>query len=305
MIPNSLKIGDKIGVIAPSNVIKKDDMEYIKKSKELLEDSGFEVVFGQNIAMASTKYGATAKQKAKDVNDMFKDSRVKAIFCVKGGNDSNSTFEYLDYEVIKNNPKIICGFSDSTSILNIIHEITGLVTFNGPTFKSLTSWQTDYGYKQIMERFVLKNLKLGQDDDKFITLKDGVAQGKLIGGNLSLFSQMITGKYNVNVDNKILFLEDLGIETEPNAINHYFYYLKQNGVFDKIKGIWLGNYEHESKITIEEILLNCLENEYNFPIIKSDNFGHIDKKTVIPIGIEAKIDTSKDIKIELLENCVK
>ena len=80
--------------------------------------------------------------------------------------------------------------------------------------------------------------------------------------------------------------------------------MKQNGVFDKIKGIWLGNYEHESKITLEKILLDTLEDQYNFPIIKSNNFGHLETKTVIPIGINARIDTSKDVKIELIENCV-
>ena len=79
--------------------------------------------------------------------------------------------------------------------------------------------------------------------------------------------------------------------------------MKQNGVFDKIKGIWLGNYD--GAVSIEKILLDTLEGEYSFPIIKSNNFGHIDKKTVIPIGTMAKIDTNLENKIELLENCVK
>ena len=79
--------------------------------------------------------------------------------------------------------------------------------------------------------------------------------------------------------------------------------MKQNGVFDKIKGIWLGNYD--GSISLEKILLDTLEGEYKFPIIKSDNFGHIDKKTVIPIGTMAMIDTNSQRKIELIENCVK
>ena len=81
--------------------------------------------------------------------------------------------------------------------------------------------------------------------------------------------------------------------------------MKQNGVFDKIKGIWVGNYEHESNITLEKIVMDVLGDEYYFPIIKSNNFGHIETKTVIPIGIKARIDTSKEVKIELIENCVK
>ena len=79
----------------------------------------------------------------------------------------------------------------------------------------------------------------------------------------------------------------------------------KNGVFDKIKGMWLGNYTHESGITLEQILLDTLGNEFKGPIIKSENFGHIEQKTVIPIGVMAKIDTSENVKIELLERCVK
>ena len=83
------------------------------------------------------------------------------------------------------------------------------------------------------------------------------------------------------------------------------YYLKQNGVFNKIRGIWVGNYEHEDNIQLEQILLDTIGDEYNFPIIKSNNFGHTDRKTVIPIGTIAKIDTNSQEKIELLEKCVK
>ena len=100
-------------------------------------------------------------------------------------------------------------------------------------------------------------------------------------------------------------LEELGIETMPSLASNFLYYMKQNGVFDKIKGLWIGFYEHESGIPLEKVILDTLENKYNFPIIKSNNFGHTETKTVIPIGIKARIDTTKDKKIELIENCVK
>ena len=84
-------------------------------------------------------------------------------------------------------------------------------------------------------------------------------------------------------------------------ISNYLYKCKQNGVFDNIKGLWIGNYEHDSKITLEKIVLDVIEDEYNFPIIKSDNFGHGTLKTVIPIGVKARIDTKIDEKIKLIE----
>ncbi len=87
-------------------------------------------------------------------------------------------------------------------------------------------------------------------------------------------------------------------------ISNYLYKCMQNGVFDKIKGLWIGNYEHESGITLEQIVLDTLEDNYNFPIIKSDNFGHGLLKTVIPIGINSIIDTEADQKIKLVEQAV-
>lgn len=178
MIPEVLKKGDTIGVIAPSNSIKEDDNEYIKKSSELFENLGFNIKFGEFVYSNSLGYSASPFEKAKDLNSMFADPNIKAIFCVKGGENSNTTFDFLDYELIKNNPKILCGFSDSTSITNVITAKTNLVTFSGPTFKSLTSWDTDYSFKEIIKRFVNRSLDLGILEDKFKTLVDGVAVRK-------------------------------------------------------------------------------------------------------------------------------
>lgn len=296
----NLKKGDCIGVVAPSDYIEEKDLEYINASISLMEALGFKVKFGKNIFDNTLKYGTAPKKRAEDINLMFKDNEIKAIFCAKGGEDSNCCFEYLDYDAIKNNPKIICGFSDNTSILNVINEKCNMITFNGPTFKSLTSWGTEDAYIEVVEKFVQAKNILGREDDEYQTVKEGQAEGKLIGGNLELFTKLVCGKYKVDVKDKILFLEELGFESSPEVVNSNIYYLKQNGVFDNIAGLWIGNYEHPSKITLEEIICNAL-NEINFPIIKSNNFGHINQKSIIPIGARAKIDTSKKIKIELTE----
>ena len=302
MIPEKLKKGDYIGVIAPSNCIETDDLEYINASIALMESSGFKIKFGNFVFENTLKYGTDPVKRAKDINLMFKDPEVKAIMCVKGGEDSNSCFDYIDFEIIKNNTKIICGFSDNTSILDVINDKTGLVTFHGPTFKSLTSWGTITAYEQFMKTFVKNANEIGDREDEYKTIQDGEAEGLLVGGNLSLVTKLVCGKYKINIKNKILFLEELGFESMPELVNSNIYYLKQNGVFDEIAGLWIGNYEHPSKISLEEIIMNVLKDDYKFPIIKSDNFGHIDKKTVIPIGARAKIDTTKDVKIELVEN---
>lgn len=303
--PNKIKIGDTIGVVAPSNPIIDDNVQEIEEAKKIIEELGFKVKFSKNLFSNMNSYSASAKEKAEDINEMFNDKDVKMIWCAKGGENSNSTFEYLDYEMIKQNPKIICGYSDITSLTNMITERTGLVTFSGTNFKTIATDETDYSLKEAIKRFVDGSLELGVLEDQYTTIKEGIAEGELIGGNLSLTRAMVAGKYSIDFTDKILFLEELGFETGPALASNFLYYMKQNGVFDKIKGIWLGDYTHESGISLEKILLDTIGDEFKGPIIKSENFGHIEKKTVIPIGIKAKIDTNEKVKIKLLENCVK
>lgn len=298
--PESLKMGDTIGVVAPSNPIVGDNIEELERARQIIEGLGFKVKYSKNLFSNTNGYSATAKEKAEDINQMFEDKEVKMIWCAKGGENSNSTFEYINYEIIKRNPKIICGYSDITSLTNIITEKTGLITYNGTNFKTIATDETDYSLKQVLKRLVDGSLEFGAKEDEYITIKPGQAEGELIGGNLSIIKSLVTGKYSIDFTNKILFLEEFGLETGPAMANNYLYYMKQNGVFDKIKGLWLGNYTHESGIALEKIVLDVLEDEYEFPIIKSENFGHIENKTVIPIGAKARIDTSKKMKIQLL-----
>ena len=302
--PQKLKIGDTIGVVAPSSPIIGNNIEELNKAKEIVERSGFKVKYSKNLFSNTNGYSSTAKEKAEDINEMFADKEVKMIWCAKGGNNSNSTFEYLDYELIKKNSKIICGYSDITSITNMITEKTGLVTFSGTNFKTIATDETDFSYKQAINRFVNGSLELGTENEEYITIQEGKTSGELIGGNLSLIRGMVAGKYSLDFTDKILFLEELGFETDPAGTSNNLYYMKQNGIFDKIKGLWIGNYEHESGISLEKIITDVLEGEYKFPIIKSNNFGHIERKIAIPIGTKAEINTNEKVKIKLVENCV-
>ncbi len=305
MLPNRLKRGDTIGVVAPSNPIIGDNIEELDKAKQIVEKSGFRVKLSNHIYAHTNGYSSTAKEKAEDINDMFRDKEVKMIWCAKGGNNSNTVFEFLDYELIKQNPKILCGYSDITSLTNIIHAKTGLITFSGTNFKTIATDETDYSYQEAMKRFVEGSLELGKAHEEYVTIQEGQAEGKLIGGNLTLIHSLVSGKYQVDFKDKILFIEELGLEANPAMVSHALAHMKQNGVFDQIKGIWIGNYQHESNITLEQIVIDTLTRDYVFPIIQSNNFGHIETKTVIPIGTKARIDTNQSQKIKLIEQCVK
>ena len=301
IIPNKLNKGDIIGIISPSSILQnEDDLNILTKSINTFEQLGFNVQKGKYAFANETGYGTTAKHKAYDINEMFKNPNIKAIFTTTGGENSLSTFEYLDYELIKNNPKIICGFSDTTSILNEISEKTGLVTYLGPSMKSISSGETDYRLKSVMDRLVNGRTNLFYDEDikEIKIIREGKAKGQLVGGNLTLTTDLISGKYKINFKNKILLMEDLAFEAIPEKVSHDLYKMKQEGIFDQISGIWIGNYDGE--IPLEKILLDTIDDiEFNKPIIKSENFGHGEKKIVIPIGQEAEIDTNNYIPITL------
>ena len=156
-------------------------MEEINLATQKLKELGINVKFAKHAFKNPTGYGETAKHKAEDINEMFCDKEINAIFCAQGGYNCNSVFDYLDFEAIKNNPKIICGYSDPTSLINVIYAKTGLVTFHGPNFKSYSTEETDYGYKEMQKRFIQRDLKIGQDtENEFKVIKDGLAEGVLV-----------------------------------------------------------------------------------------------------------------------------
>ena len=160
IIPERLKLGDTIGVVAPSNPIVGDNIEELNQAIKIVEGSGFKVKLSKNIYSNTNGYSATAKEKADDINEMFADKQVKMIWWAKGGNNSNSVFDYLNYNIIKQNPKIICGYSDAISTLNIITAKTDLVTFSGTNFKTIATDETDYSYREALKRFVDRKFRV-------------------------------------------------------------------------------------------------------------------------------------------------
>lgn len=308
IIPSKLKIGDTIGVVAPSEPVIGQKIEELEEARKMIEKLGFKVKYSKNLFSNTNGYSSTAKEKAEDINSMFADKNINMIWCAKAGSNANSVFEYLDYDIIKENPKIISGYSDINSLTNIITAKTGLVTFSSTNFKTVATDETDYSLKEALKRFVDGNLELGLNGDKDITIQEGIATGELIGGNLSIMKGLTSGKYKVDFTDKILFIEEFALESYPSLVSSFLYFMKQNEVFDKIKGLWIGNYEHESGISLEKIISDVLElpnEKYKFPIIKSNYFGHTERKTVIPIGTKAQINTEDERKIKLIENCVK
>ena len=297
MLADKLNYGDTIGVVGVSNSLALNNRynDFIN-ANQFFESKNFKIKFGKYVE--EDYYGScgTREQKAEDFMNMFLDDEVKAIICLEGGQTCNTFIDLLDYEEIKKHPKILVGYSDITVLLQTIYKKTGLITFSGPDFISFGDKNAEEQYKIFEDAFVNKKLDKFNNGDKKV-IKNGIASGKIIGTNLGCMMYLLGTEYLPNMDNNILFIESY--KTSPNECQRRFAHLKQCGIFDKINGIVIGyNYDLQKDGNIypqmEDILLEYTK-EYSFPIIKCNDFGHKIVNSIIPIGVNAKIENSKVI----------
>ena len=316
MIPGKLKAGDEVRIIAPSRsmAILKDDC--INLAIERLENLGLKVTFAEHVKDFDPDYMCTnAKDRADDMNKAFADPNVKAILTVIGGFNSNQILKYLDFELIKNNPKILCGFSDITILLDTIYAKTGLVTYYGPHFSSFGmkkgfDYTFEYFKNMLMENGGEVNVEsseqwsddawfLDQDNREFIQnsgmfiINEGEAQGKIIGGNLCTLNLLQGTEYMPDIRDSILFLEDdemsgklFLVEFDRNLVS-----LIQTPEFKTVKGIVIGRCQKGSSMTREKWvkLIKSKPELENIPVIADCDFGHTTPIITFPIGGEASL----------------
>ncbi len=299
MLANKLNYGDTIGVVGVANSLELGNKyDNFKRAEELLKNKGFKVKKAKNVLQDYYGSAGTREQKAEEFMNMFKDDEVKAIICLEGGETCNTFIDLLDYEVIKKHPKILVGYSDITVLLHSIYRKTGLVTFSGPNFVCFGREYGEEQYRIFEDAFVNKKL------DKFnlgnkVSIRNGKAEGKTIGTNLGSMMYLLGTEYLAEMENNILFIESY--RTSPNECQRRFAHLNQFGIFNKVKGIVVGyNYDLQKNGNIYPQMEDILEEyskEYDFPIIKCNDFGHKIVNSIIPIGVDVKINNNKVVII--------
>ena len=297
IIPKGLKPGDTIGLIAPANYTNENSNAEI----EYLTSRGYNVVYGQSFYSRWYGFGGTDSVRAKDINDMFANPKINAIFAVRGGYGGIRIVDKLNYDVIKKNPKIISGFSDNTTLLLAINEKTGLVTFHGPMADNLKDIPlvTENAFNKAFTSNESYNL-LGFDDT-YTIMKSGRGSGKITGGNLSLVVATLGTDHEINTDGKILFLEETN--EASYRVDRMLKQLKLAGKFDKLQGIILGDFKNPKQsdptdMTIDEVFYDNF-GKLNVPIVKNFKSGHVRPFITVPIGAKAVMDTYKrEIMIE-------
>lgn len=321
-----LKKGDLIGIFSPSSPITYSCPKRFERAKKYLQDKGFKIVEGNLTGKYDFYRAGSIKERAEELNNLIRDPEVKCIMSTIGGMNSNSLLPYIDYEAFKKNPKIIIGYSDVTAILLAIYEQTGISTYYGPAlvasfgelspfvdstyryFKEITMdeikipyvfeipqyWTDEYVNWETQDR--------GKEEreNRWITIYEGVARGRVIGGNLNTMQGIWGSKYMPEIkDGDILFIEDS--LKDAATIERSFSFFKVNGVFDRISGIILGKHELFDDLKTGkkpyEILLEVLGNK-KLPFIADFDCCHTHPMMTLPIGCEIELDaTNKKVSI--------
>lgn len=306
--PAKLNPGDKVGLVVPASFITEKQLEEAKRN---IENLGLVPYYTNNVLARDGYLGGTDKQRADDINAMFSDKSIKAVWSVRGGYGCARMLDMLDYDLIKKNPKILIGYSDITALLYAIFARTGLVTFHGPVATStFDDFSVSYLKSLLFE--VNSNVKLVQSPvaEEPLVIRSGKASGRLVGGNLSIVVSLIGTKYDVDSRDKIIFLEE--IKEEPYRIDRMLTQMIQAGKFDGAKAVVLGNFrkcdirkndpEFDESFTLSEVLYDRLFN-LGIPVIYGMSFGHIDNKFTLPFGVKAELNTL-DASVVLKENPV-
>lgn len=293
--PKGLIKGDLIGITGPAGSIW--NKAHIKKIQDILSEMGFRTKLGKTLYEQDGFLAGNDEMRATELMEMFEDKSIRAILTMRGGWGCARILDKLDYSKISDNPKIIMGFSDITSLVNAIYSKTGLVTYHGPCgYSSWGDFTTENVTKALVigKPFVMKNPPNNVEDLK--TWSSGKAKGKLIGGNLTVVASMIGTAYEPNWNNKLLFLEE--IKEEPYRVDRMLWQMKQASVFEKISGLIIGSFrdcvpeEPEKSFTLDQIFHQHFENA-PFPVFQGSSFGHITPKFTLPIGILAEMDADQ------------
>ena len=302
--PKCLNKGDVIGIVAPSSSFDRDNF---KEGVSMLQSLGYTIKYEQAIFNASWSRPGHNKQKASQVNRMFSNTKVKAIFCAKAGLDSSDIIPYLDKKIIRENPKIFIGYSDITSILLYLQKIANMVVFHGPIvsgeiYDGMHSLTIEYLDALCGQSKPLGELKFPQ----LIAFRQGRASGRLVGGNLSLIVKAMNSPYRLTTRGHVLFLED--INESFDTIKQYFFRLRRAGVFKKIVGLIFGKItdttgrEHDMSVIVNEILKG-----YDMPILYGFPSGHLQIRgglhVTLPFGVMVTID-SESLSLSMDEAAV-
>lgn len=333
VIPSKLKKGDAIGFISPSAGLAPFAMHRIERAKRLFEELGYKVKIAKNALKNDGYVSAPIMDRVEDIHEMFLDPEVKLIISTIGGNHSNQLLKYLDYDLIKNNPKIFIGYSDNTVLHYALQSQAKLATYYGPCvltqfgeFPKILDYTLDYFNYAVAEGQCVGNLEIKSSElwtEEFLDwfnkidesrarkleknighewLVNGIAKGELLGGAIPSINHLAGTKYWCNPQNKIFFL-DIPEGRSPSEglpldeLDSYLADLDNMGLFDSIKGLIIGRpfcYNSEQVIEFKKIILRYA-GQKKYPILYNINMGHTDPMVTLRYELLVEIDSCRNL----------
>ena len=308
--PSPLRKGDQISLVAPAYYLEDKRVSCCVKT---LSSKGFKVKLASNIGMKDGEFAGSDKARAQGLMECFLDSNIKAVWCLRGGYGSGRILPYLDFEVIRKQPKIFIGMSDITILHTALNKLCHLGTFLGPNAGDLFGCFEDQSTLFAQEN-AWKVLQKDQDSSKkwsytsssMKVVKGGKGQGLLVGGNLSVIGAQIGTPWQIDTNDKIIVLE--AFDEYRYRIDRLLNQLKQAKLFENCKGILFGSWTNCGRKTAKhwEIpkILEDFFSDAPFPVINGFPTGHIVNQVTLPLNCMAKLDADQKC-VTLLENCLQ
>ena len=305
--PKSMNHGDCIGIISPSYWLSED---HLRRTASYLEANGYRLKFGSSNLLRWGPFAGHPQERADDIHRMFSDPEINVVICARGGYGANRVLPLIDYELIKENPKIFIGYSDITAYLTSITQKTGLITFHGPMLVSYKKRFVKYNF-ELMEQVLKGTKEVKIEYPKALSpkvLKLGTATGPLWGGNMTLLVNRLGTTDHLDTNGVILFLEDL--DEYLYAFERMLVQMRTAGLFDHIKGLIIGELDEfkDQEVPFErntdQIVMDIC-GDLDIPIVSNFPCGHGTYQATLPISIPAELNANEQKPyLKLLEPAV-
>lgn len=326
IIPPRLSIGSHLAVVAPSRSASVLSDDTIQTATKALTDYGFQLSFADNwLSTHEPLQVGSVKERLDDLHSAFRDPSIAGVITAVGGYNSNQLLSGIDYELIQNNPKVICGLSDITAIVNAIYAKTGLVTYLGPHF---SSWGNKIGFEYSRDMFTQATMTtdayslthrtewsddkwyLDQGNRKFhkdtggLSINKGSARGIAIGGNIDAFCNLLGTPYAPTLKNAILFLEQGNDDTNFADFDAQLQSILDQPGASEIKAIMIGRFCGENAPTDADICsaIRSRKQLDAIPVVANLGFGHTTPIFTVVIGGEYVINVNTSITIEVISH---
>jgi muramoyltetrapeptide carboxypeptidase len=286
--PPRLKPGDTIGIVAPAGPF---DPKIFSQGLSALEALGFRTRVSDEIFEKTGYLAGNDAQRARLVNRLFKDPAIDAIVCARGGFGSLRILPLVDFDVIRENPKVFIGFSDITALLTSITTRSGLVSFHGPNVTTLAK-APEITRNTLLEA-ISSDMPLEVQPANGVVIQAGRAQGPLIGGNLATLCHLLATPFEPRFKHRILLLEDRG--EALYRIDRMLFQMKLAGCFDGIAGLVLGSFEGCGSLDAVFQVFEEHFRDISAPILAGFAVGHGEQNLTLPLGIDAILDTDDQI----------